>query len=52
MQLVWKMLTAMGVMEREKKTAAWRLGEAVEKVSCWIWNRREGGVELETEEDR
>lgn len=40
-QSVWRMLTALGIAGRERKTAARRLGEAAERASCWLWNRRE-----------
>ena len=40
-QSVWRMLTAIGVTGRERKTAARRMGEAAERASCWLWSRRE-----------
>ena len=40
-QSVWRMLTAIGITGRERKTAARRMGEAAERASCWLWNRRE-----------
>lgn len=38
-QSVWRMLTAIEVMER--KITIRRIGKAAETASCWIWNRRE-----------
>ena len=38
-QSEWKMITALQIAGREWKTAARRLGEAVERTSCWLWNR-------------
>lgn len=32
---------ALGMEEREMKTATHRLGEAAERPSCWLWNRPE-----------
>ncbi len=40
-QSVWRMLTAIGVTGKERKTAAHRMGEAAERASCWLWSRRE-----------
>ncbi|KAK0140163.1 hypothetical protein N1851_022917 [Merluccius polli] len=40
-QSVWNTLTVLGIRGRERKTAARRLGEAAERASCWLWNRRE-----------
>ena len=40
-QSVWNTLTALGISGRERKTAVRRLGEAAERASCWLWNRRE-----------
>lgn len=40
-QSVWRMLTAIGITGRERKTAARRIGEAAERASCWLWSRRE-----------
>ncbi|RXN28661.1 reverse transcriptase [Labeo rohita] len=50
-QSVWRMLTAIGVMGRERKMTVRRMGEAAERASCWLWSRREelswkpGGVD-------
>lgn len=35
-QSVWKLLTAVGLRESERKKAVRRLGEAAERASCWI----------------
>lgn len=40
-QSVWNTLTALGIRGRERKAAARRVGEAAERASCWLWNRRE-----------
>lgn len=40
-QSVWRMLTAIGWTRKGRKTAVRRMGEAAERASCWIWNRRE-----------
>lgn len=40
-QSAWKTLTALGIAGRERKAAVRRLGEAAERASCWLWNRRE-----------
>lgn len=39
-QFVWNSLTALGIRGRERKKAARRVGEAAERASCWLWNRR------------
>jgi hypothetical protein len=38
---VWKLLTAIGLTGRRKKTAARKLGEAAERASFWLWHKRE-----------
>lgn len=38
---VWKIITALGIAGGKKKTAAGKLEEAVERISCWIWNRQQ-----------
>ncbi|XP_066299893.1 uncharacterized protein [Branchiostoma lanceolatum] len=40
-QSVWKMMTALGIAGKDRKTAIRRMGEAAERASCWLWNRRE-----------
>ncbi|XP_068595260.1 retrovirus-related Pol polyprotein from type-1 retrotransposable element R2 [Brachionichthys hirsutus] len=40
-QSVWKMLTALGIIGRERRKAIRRLEEAAERTSCWLWSRRE-----------
>ncbi|KAK3088588.1 hypothetical protein FSP39_020919 [Pinctada imbricata] len=38
---VWKLLSALGMVGRDKKKAIKRLGEAAERASCWLWHRRD-----------
>lgn len=38
---IFKMLPTLGIAGRERKTVVCGLGEAGEKVSTWVWNRRE-----------
>jgi len=40
-QSTWKLLTAVGVTGRARKTAVHRIGEAAEAASCWLWKTRE-----------
>ncbi|XP_066271283.1 uncharacterized protein [Branchiostoma lanceolatum] len=40
-QSVWKMMTALGIAGKDRKVAIRRMGEAAERASCWLWNRRE-----------
>ena len=37
----WRMLTAIGMTGKERKTAARRMGEAAERASCWLRCRTE-----------
>ena len=36
----WRMLGAMGIKGRSRKTAAQALGRSAERASCWLWIRR------------
>ncbi|CAC5364749.1 unnamed protein product [Mytilus coruscus] len=38
-QSVWRMLQAMGIVGKARKTAVRQLGEAAECSSCWLWHR-------------
>ncbi|KAL7888874.1 hypothetical protein AOLI_G00038480 [Acnodon oligacanthus] len=40
-QSVWRMLTAIGMMGKERKAAARRMGEAADRASGLLWSRRE-----------
>ncbi|VDI43607.1 switch-associated protein 70 [Mytilus galloprovincialis] len=40
-QSVWRMLQAMGIVGKARKTAVRQLGEAAERSSCWLWHRRD-----------
>lgn len=40
-QLVWRMLTTIGMTERERKAAGYKMEEAAKRASCWLWSRRE-----------
>ncbi|CAC5381747.1 unnamed protein product [Mytilus coruscus] len=56
-QSVWRMLQAMGIVGKARKTAVRQLGEAAERSSCWLWHRRDdlswkpSADELEPSED-
>ena len=39
-QSVWRMLGAVGIKGRVRKTAAHALGKAAERASSWLWLRR------------
>ncbi|CAC5422198.1 unnamed protein product [Mytilus coruscus] len=40
-QSVWRMLQAMGIVGKARKTVVRQLGEAAERSSCWLWHRRD-----------
>ncbi|VDI22183.1 Hypothetical predicted protein [Mytilus galloprovincialis] len=40
-QSVWRMLQAMGIVRKARKTAVRQLGEAAERSTCWLWHRRD-----------
>ena len=40
-QSMWRMLTALGIVGRERKQAIQAVGSAAEKSSSWLWLHRE-----------
>ncbi|XP_069101603.1 uncharacterized protein [Argopecten irradians] len=40
-QSVWRMLSALGLSGRTKRTAVQRMAKAAERSSCWVWMKKD-----------
>ena len=47
-QSLWRMLGTVGIAAGDRKRAVWRLGQAAEKESNWLWMKREKSWSLTT----